>query len=166
MSTERKPAPNALWAYLLQKDLPASSDFAATPMIPLMAPVDRTNTSMRMLIHDMQATLEKFSTRVDTLLINVKDAKTEVVNCNRISESERERVLDEISNNSKKVQTELKACIGAPSQASSLELVQKSQSSAENSIQALNKRIDAIQMVLHVFTTNPALSLVHPADRL
>lgn len=99
MSTERKPAPNALWAYLLQKDLPASSDFAATPMIPLMAPVDRTNTSMRMLIHDMQATLEKFSTRVDTLLINVKDAKTEVVNCNRISESERERVLDEISNN-------------------------------------------------------------------
>ncbi|KAG1785590.1 uncharacterized protein HD556DRAFT_1249626 [Suillus plorans] len=165
MSTERKPAPNALWAYLLQKDLPASSDFAATPMVPSMAPVDRTNTSMRMLIHDMQATLEKFSTRVDTLLINVKDAKTEVVNCSRISESEHERVLDEISNSSKKVQTELKACIGAPSQASSLELVQKSQSSAENSIQALNKRIDAIQMVLHIFTTNPALSLVHPADR-
>lgn len=98
MSTERKTAPNALWAYLLQKDLPASSEFSVTPMIPAMAPVDRTNTSMRMLIHDMQATLEKFSTRVDTLLINVKDAKTEVVNCNRISEGERERVLDEISN--------------------------------------------------------------------
>ncbi|KAG2346701.1 hypothetical protein BDR05DRAFT_906216, partial [Suillus weaverae] len=117
-------------------------------MIPAMAPVDRTNTSMRMLIHDMQATLEKFSTRVDTLLINVKDAKTEVVNCNRISESERDRVLDEISNSSKKVQTELKACIGAPSQASSLELIQKSQSSAENSIQALDKRIDAIQTLI------------------
>jgi hypothetical protein len=98
MSTEQKTAPNALWAYLLQKDLASSSDAAATPMIPAMAPVDRTNTSMRMLIHDMQATLEKFSTRVDTLLINVKDAKSEVVNCNRISESERERVLDEISN--------------------------------------------------------------------
>ncbi|KAG2127570.1 uncharacterized protein EDB93DRAFT_1096487, partial [Suillus bovinus] len=147
MSTERKTAPNALWAYLLQKDLPASSDFTATAMIPAVAPVDRTNTSMRMLIHDMQATLEKFSTRVDTLLVNVKDAKTEVVNCNRISEIERERVLDEISNSSKKMQTELKACIGAPSQASSLELIQKSQISAENSIQALDKRIDAIQMV-------------------
>ncbi|KAG1864899.1 hypothetical protein F4604DRAFT_1015278 [Suillus subluteus] len=165
MSTERKIAPNALWAYLLQKDLPASSDVAATPIIPAMAPVDRTNTSMRMLIHDMQATLEKFSTRVDTLLINVKDAKTEVVNCNRISESERERVLDEISNTSKKVQIELKACIGAPSQVSSLELVQKSQSSAENSIQALDKRIDAIQTVLHVFATKPALFLVHSTDR-
>ncbi|KAG1764050.1 hypothetical protein EDD22DRAFT_736805, partial [Suillus occidentalis] len=136
---------NALWAYLLQKDLPASSEFAVTPMIPAMAPVDRTNTSMRMLIHDMQATLEKFSTRVDTLLTNVKDAKTEVVNCNRISEGERERVLDEISNS---CESELKACIGAPSQASSLELIQKSQSSAESSIQALDKRIDAIQTVL------------------
>ena len=96
MSTERKTAPNALWAYLLQKDLPASNDFSAPPGIPPIAPVDRTNTSMRMLIHDMQATLERFSTRVDNLLNNVKDAKTEVVNCNRISESERERVLDEI----------------------------------------------------------------------
>ncbi|KAG1735506.1 hypothetical protein EDB19DRAFT_1075788 [Suillus lakei] len=166
MSTERKTAPNALWAYLLQKDLPASRAFAATSMIPAVAPVDRTNTSMRMLIHDMQATLEKFSTRVDTLLTNVKDAKTEVVNCNRISESEHERVLDEISNSSKKVQTELKACMGAPSQTSALELVQKSQSSAENSIQALDKRIDAIQTVFHVFATKPALSLVHSTDRL
>ncbi|KAG2071549.1 hypothetical protein BDR04DRAFT_1052625 [Suillus decipiens] len=164
MGTERKTVPNALWTYLLQKDLPASSDFVAT--IPAMAPVDRTNTSMRMLIHDMQATLEKFSARVDTLLINVKDAKTEVINCNRISESERERVLDEISNSSKKAQTELKACIGAPSQASSLELIQKSQYSAENSIHALDKRIDAIQTVLHVFTTRSALSLVHSANRL
>ncbi|KAG2358563.1 hypothetical protein BDR07DRAFT_1294542 [Suillus spraguei] len=165
MDTERKTVPNALWAYLLQKDLPVSSDFVATPMIPAMAPVDRTNTSMRMLIHDMQATLEKFSARVDTLLINVKDAKTEVINCNRILECERERVLDEISNSSKKAQTELKACIGAPSQASSLELIQKSQYSAENSIQALDKRIDAIQTVLHVFATRPALSIVHSADR-
>jgi hypothetical protein len=98
MSIEQKRAPNALWAYLLQKDLPLSSDSSAAPVIPLVAPVDRTNTSMRMLLHDMQATLERFSTRVDTLLNNVKDAKTEVVNCNRISESERERVLDEITN--------------------------------------------------------------------
>ncbi|KAG2121875.1 hypothetical protein DEU56DRAFT_718951, partial [Suillus clintonianus] len=126
-----------LWTYLLQKDLPASNDFAAIPMIPAVAPVDRTNTSMRMLIHDMQATLEKFSTRVDTLLANVQDVKNEAVNFNRISENERERVLDEISNSSKKVQTELKACIGVPSQASALELVQKSQSLTENSIQAL-----------------------------
>jgi hypothetical protein len=149
-----------------------SSDSSAAPVIPLVAPVDRTNTSMRMLIHDMQATLERFSTRVDTLLNNVKDAKTEVVNCNRISESERERVLDEITNTceytfrwfshtttkqnlssslriAKKAQIELKACIGAPSQASAFELLQKSQTSAESSIQALDKRIDAIQMVPH-----------------
>ncbi|OAX43197.1 hypothetical protein K503DRAFT_681758 [Rhizopogon vinicolor AM-OR11-026] len=151
MSNERKTAPNALWAYLLQKDLPASSDFSATPVIPPVAPVDRTNTSMRMLIHDMQATLERFSTRVDTLLVNVKDAKTEVANCNRISESERERILDEITSSSKKVQNELKACIGAPSQASALELIQKSQASANISIQALDKRIDAIQTVPHIY---------------
>jgi hypothetical protein len=65
----------------------------------------------------------------------------------------------------KKVQIELKACIGAPSQASSLELIQKSQISAENSIQALDKRIDAIQTVLHVFATKAALSLVNLADK-
>ncbi|KAG0705601.1 hypothetical protein DFH29DRAFT_799892 [Suillus ampliporus] len=161
MSTERKTAPNALWAYLLQKDHPASNDFSATPMVPPVAPVDRTNTSMRMIIHDMQATLEKFSTRVDTLLTNVKDAKTEVINCNRISESERERIYTLITPLAKKVQAELKACIGTPSQVSALELVQKSQSSAESSIQALDKRIDAIQTVFHVYAAKPALSLEH-----
>jgi len=98
MSTERKTAPSALWAYILQKDLSVSSDLPATPVIPPIAPADKTNTSMRMLIHDMQAILERFSTRVDALLNNVKDASTEVINFSRISESERDRVLDEITN--------------------------------------------------------------------
>jgi hypothetical protein len=101
MNTERKTAPNALWAYLLQKDLPVSSDLSATHVVPPVTPVDRTNTSMRMLIHDMQATLERFSTRVDALLNNVKDTKTEVLSVSRMSERERDRVLDEITNSCK-----------------------------------------------------------------
>ncbi|KAG1723244.1 uncharacterized protein EDB91DRAFT_1255718 [Suillus paluster] len=175
MNTERKTAPNALWAYLLQKDLPASNDSSATPMIPPLAPIDRTNTSMRMLIHDMQATLEsslrewtlcsltsrtqrlKWRTVTGYQRANVNVCSTR----SRIATPEKRKRDGPIFSSlllAKKVQTELKACIGAPSQASTLELVQKSQSSAESSIQALDKRIDAIQTLIQ--TQNHAMQAI------
>ena len=51
---------------------------------------------MRMLIHDTQVNLEKFSTRVDGLLQHVDDCRAQVVNANKLLDVERDKVLTEI----------------------------------------------------------------------
>jgi len=51
---------------------------------------------MRMLIHDTQVSLEKFSTRLDGLLQRVDDCRAQVVNANKLLDVERDKVLTEI----------------------------------------------------------------------
>jgi hypothetical protein len=41
-----------------------------------IAPVDKTGTSVRLLLHDNQATLEKFSEKVDKLLKGLEDSRS------------------------------------------------------------------------------------------
>jgi hypothetical protein len=86
-------AGNILWAHLLRKDLVANE---SPSQIPPLAPLDKTGTSMRMLIHDTQANLEKFSVRLDGLLQRVEDCKAQVLNSNKLLDNERDRVLTEI----------------------------------------------------------------------
>jgi hypothetical protein len=86
-------AGNLLWAHLLRKDA-ATTD--PPSQIPPIAPQDKTGTSMRMLIHDTQANLEKFSTRLDGLLQRVDDCRAQVVNATQLLDVERDRVLTEM----------------------------------------------------------------------
>ena len=86
-------AGNLLWAHLLRKDA-ATTD--SPSQIPPIAPHDKTGTSMRMLIHDTQVNLEKFSTRLDGLLQRVDDCRAQVVNANQLLDVERDKVLTEI----------------------------------------------------------------------
>lgn len=86
-------AGNLLWAHLLRKDATTSESLS---QIPPIAPQDKTGTSMRMLIHDTQVNLEKFSTRLDGLLQRVDDCRSQVVNANKLLDVERDKVLTEI----------------------------------------------------------------------
>ncbi|KIJ65116.1 hypothetical protein HYDPIDRAFT_88719 [Hydnomerulius pinastri MD-312] len=140
-------AGNALWAHLLRKDLVTNE---IPSQIPPLAPLDKTGTSMRMLVHDTQANLEKFSSRLDGLLSRVDDCKNQVLNANKLLESERDRVLTEILDIASRCQSELKAHVGAPAQAHTFEVMHVSQLSIEKTVQALERRIDALQVVSSV----------------
>lgn len=156
-------AANLLWAHLLRKDA-TTSDMPS--QIPPTAPQDKTGTSMRMLIHDTQTNLEKFSARLDSLLQRVDDCRAQVVNANKLLDVERDKVLAEILEIgtlrsghvrrplwcsrvyvANRCQSEMKAYVGVPAQATALDLVHVSQVSTEKSVQALERRIDALQAV-------------------
>ena len=157
-------AGNMLWAHLLRKDTTMAGE--SVSQIPPIAPQDKTGTSMRMLIHDTQVNLEKFSTRLDGLLQRVDDSRAQVVNANKLLDVERDKVLTEIleigtltcawgiidrsrvcGSEANKCQSEMKAHVGTCAQAPALDLVHVTQVSTEKSMQALEKRIDALQAV-------------------
>ncbi|KAG9309540.1 hypothetical protein JVU11DRAFT_10516 [Chiua virens] len=126
-----------------------ASDTQASQIPPVaIMPQDKTGTSMRMLIHDTQANLETFSTRLDGLLQRVDECRAQVVNASKLLDVERDRVLTEILAVSNRCQSELKAHVGTPAQASALDLVRVSQVATEHAVQALEKRIDALQTLL------------------
>ncbi|KAJ7094528.1 hypothetical protein B0H15DRAFT_829917 [Mycena belliarum] len=77
MSTpSRPPASAALWGQLLRKNTLATPSMVP---VPPTAPLDKTGTSMRILLHDTQANFEKFSAKVDTLTSGITEAKREIV---------------------------------------------------------------------------------------
>ena len=51
---------------------------------------------MRMLIHDTQSSLEKFSERLDRLMTRVDDCRCQVINANKLLENERDKMLTEM----------------------------------------------------------------------
>jgi len=89
---------NILWGHL-RKDAGA---WDCTPSTnPPLVPQDKTATSMRMLIHDTQSSLEKFSERLDRLMTRVDDCKCQVINANKLLENERDKMLTEMVDISK-----------------------------------------------------------------
>ncbi|KAG8214986.1 hypothetical protein J3R82DRAFT_8389 [Butyriboletus roseoflavus] len=138
-------AGNLLWAHLLRKDATTTDSLS---QIPPIAPQDKTGTSMRMLIHDTQVNLEKFSARLDGLLQCVDDCRAQVVNANKLLDVERDKVLTEILEIANRCQSEMKAHVGTCAQAPALDLVRVAHVSTEKSVQALEKRIDALQTLL------------------
>ena len=94
MST-RTPASTALWGHLLRKDLNIQppSVVASPPVTPL----DKTGTSMRLLLHDTQANFEKFSSKVDNLITGVQATKLEVDAMKKLWDVENDKMQTEIS---------------------------------------------------------------------
>jgi hypothetical protein len=85
----------ALWAHLLGKDkLPAPPNSEIIP--PPIVPVDKNGTSMRILLHDTQAHLERFSVRADKLCSNVEETKREITTINALFQREHETLRDDI----------------------------------------------------------------------
>lgn len=95
----RSSASKTLWAHLLHKSVPSLSSSPLHPQnnpnTPPITPIDKSSTSIRILLHDTQANLEKFSDRLDGLLSGVGEAKREVIRVASGLEEEREKMLRE-----------------------------------------------------------------------
>lgn len=75
----------------MRRDLPS----LPKPTTPI-TPVDKTGTSMRMLLHDTQAHLEKFAGKVDSLVSEVDDARKKTVEATNLVQSGQERLVGEM----------------------------------------------------------------------
>jgi hypothetical protein len=95
--SQRSTASTALWAHLLRKDIPSfiQSSSSIPTSLPI-APLDKVGTSMRLLLHDTQANLEKFSERVDTLVIGVGETKREMMTMQKMFQDDREKLVGHV----------------------------------------------------------------------
>jgi len=88
---------STLWAHLLNKDTTASGSGLqtglASTVLTTSAPVDRTGTSVRILLHDTQATIEKFSERVDRLVSGAEESQQKLLVRNEEMSDEVERLV-------------------------------------------------------------------------
>ncbi|KAJ6490312.1 hypothetical protein C8R47DRAFT_465018 [Mycena vitilis] len=136
---------NALWGQLLRKDT------FATPPVPLppTAPLDKTGTSMRILLHDTQANFERFSTRVDTLTEGIEEAKRDIVMVKDLFQGAQERLTLDIVDLVNRSQTQIQKTVGEPAQANTLEQLRKD---VDVRLDGLSKRIDDMQAVTPVLT--------------
>ncbi|KAF8074718.1 hypothetical protein FPV67DRAFT_1474705 [Lyophyllum atratum] len=138
----RTSASTALWAHLLRKDklgpLP-NSDI----IIPPITPLDKNGTSMRILLHDTQAHLDTFSVRVDKLCSGLDETKHEILTVNTLFQREHDSLTGELVDLVNRSQTQLQTSIGSPAQTEQLGRLSKD---LNTHLEALNKRIDAIQL--------------------
>jgi hypothetical protein len=88
---------STLWAHLLNKDAAASGSGLKAGLtssgLAAMAPADRTGTSVRILLHDTQATIEKFSERVDKLVSEAEDSRQRLLTRNEEVSGEMEQFV-------------------------------------------------------------------------
>jgi len=88
---------STLWAHLLDKDAAASGSGLKAGLTSLglaaAAPADKTGTSVRILLHDTQATIEKFSEKVDKLVSEAEDSRQKLLARNEEVSDEMERFV-------------------------------------------------------------------------
>lgn len=149
---------NTLWAHLLRKDTSVSQPSQAS--VPALSAHEKTSTSVRILLHDTQANVEKFSERVGQLIANVVDTKQELLDVKKAVKNEQERFSTEVYDLGKlcqlawdrrlticavnRSQREIQRSLGNPAQASSVEQLSKDTSLR---LDGLDKRLDALHLV-------------------
>ncbi|KAK7060833.1 hypothetical protein VNI00_000566 [Paramarasmius palmivorus] len=136
-------AQSVLWAHLLRKDTPATGSSSAEMALPPLGPVDKNATSTRILLHDTQANLQKFSDRVEKMSQSIESTRREITTVKTLFQEEHETLVGEMVDLVNRCQSEIKRPIGIPAQAEKLEDFQKN---IELRMEHLDKRLDAIQM--------------------
>ncbi|KAF4569865.1 hypothetical protein EYR40_008846 [Pleurotus pulmonarius] len=148
MASSRSSTSTALWAHLLRKDTPSSTPGTSSDALnPPIVPLDRTGTSMRMLLHDTQANFEKFSGRIDLMTNCIESTKQEIVTVKSLFEEQNEKLSMEIIDLVNRSQREVQKTVASPAQASELETLRKELSSTDLRIQGLDNRLDAIHLL-------------------
>lgn len=92
-----------LWGHLLSNNdvsRTASSsrnaEGASATALATITPVDKTGTSLRILLHDTQANLEKFSERVGKLTGDIDESKREIGAAKALLQQDHEKTVEEI----------------------------------------------------------------------
>ncbi|KAJ7180361.1 hypothetical protein C8R43DRAFT_1056544 [Mycena crocata] len=143
MSTpSRTPAASVLWGHLLRKNTLAGPPAAP---LPPTAPLDKTGTSMRILLHDTQANFEKFSVKVDTLTSGIDQAKREIGIVKDLFQADRESLTLDVVDLVNRSQTQIQKSLGDPAQAPILESFRKE---VDARLDGLSKRFDDLQAVI------------------
>ncbi|KAK0488662.1 hypothetical protein IW261DRAFT_1440863 [Armillaria novae-zelandiae] len=141
--SRRTPAASVLWAHLLRKDTLAAPPSLDVPLPPV-APIDRTGTSLRILLHDTQAHIERFSEHVEKLTKGADEAKQELGLTKTLFQREHEELTNEMYNLVNRCQTEIQKTTGRPAQAERMEEFCKG---VQLRLDGLDKRIDAMQLL-------------------
>lgn len=93
-----RPAAATLWAHLSRKDnqgrATAASDSGS--FVPSSGPQDKTATTMRVLLHDTQMNLEKFSGDVERLTQDVRSAAQSIKQTSSIFEQEHDKLMGDM----------------------------------------------------------------------
>ncbi|EEB97985.1 hypothetical protein MPER_02591 [Moniliophthora perniciosa FA553] len=135
---------SVMWAHLLRKNTTGSTSTPTALPLPPLAPADKNATSTRILLHDTQANLQKFSERVEKMTQNVENTRREISTVKTLFQDEHEALVGEMVDLVNRCQSEIKRPLGTPAQAEKLEDFQKN---VELRLEHLDKRLDAIQMV-------------------
>ncbi|KAG6861278.1 hypothetical protein C0995_002086 [Termitomyces sp. Mi166 len=155
----RTPASTSLWAHLLRKDTSArgQSPNKLGPVLPPITPLDKNGTSMRILLHDTQAHLDRFSERSDKLFSIIDETKREISIVNTLFQREHGTLTEELVDLDLRLcgcmrelilhgpvnrsQTQLQRSIGTPAQTEQLGRLSKE---INAHLEAIDKRLDAI----------------------
>ncbi|KAI0676031.1 hypothetical protein C8Q78DRAFT_963466, partial [Trametes maxima] len=147
-------AATALWGHLLRKtgssQVPPSSTASSMTLsrhTPAISPFDKASASTRILLHDTQAHLEKFTERVTHLTTSLDDAKRELVLVQKLYQDDHERVVDRMIGLVNRCQTSLQKDIGTPAQSADVREVSQNLVNLSNRLESLDKKIDALNML-------------------
>ena len=91
----RTTATELLWAHLRPKETRGQPPDSGIPLPPI-APVDKNGTSIRILLHDTQANVEKFSARIDKMIDEISESKSEIVSVKKLFDGERESLSNDL----------------------------------------------------------------------
>ncbi|KAF5316297.1 hypothetical protein D9619_006138 [Psilocybe cf. subviscida] len=136
-------ATTALWTHLLR---PGAQNSVSQPDISALAPpakpLDKTATSMRILLHDSQAHFEKFTVHVGKLLDGVKESRHEIKSVQSLFERDRESLVGDMTDLVNRAQTEIQKAVGSPAQTTAVE---ESFKDVNHRLSGLEQRLDAMQ---------------------
>ncbi|CCM06134.1 uncharacterized protein FIBRA_08384 [Fibroporia radiculosa] len=143
----RKPGSSVLWGHLLSDSAASSiarSADRSSPNLPPIAPTDKAGTSLRILLHDTQANLEKFSDRVSKLTGGVDESRREIVTVQTLFQQDRENLVETMVNLVNRCQVEVQRSLGSPAQDSRVEGLRKDIISVERKLETLDKKMDTL----------------------
>ncbi|KAH6916113.1 basidiospore development protein [Coprinopsis sp. MPI-PUGE-AT-0042] len=129
----------SLWAHFL-KDGVGRND-GAQPALPPLGPQDKNATTMRVLLHDTQMNLEKFSGHVETLIADVRETAQGLRTTSSLFEREHDKLTGDMIDLVNRSQTQVQTSLGSPAQSSALDAFVKT---VELRLDGLDKRLDAI----------------------
>ncbi|KAI0782695.1 hypothetical protein C8Q75DRAFT_727322 [Abortiporus biennis] len=148
-SNSRTTVSNALWGHLLQNKSTSLKDNNTNQSKPTtsIAPVDRNATSTRILLHDTQHNLEKFSEKIQKLTDTVDDAKRQIQSVEKLFQQEHESVVESVVSTVDRCQLSIQKILGQPSQASKVDQLHREIGIVDRKVEALDRKLDALHMV-------------------
>ncbi|KAI0654063.1 hypothetical protein C8Q70DRAFT_1058780 [Cubamyces menziesii] len=153
-SQARPTATNALWGHILRKtgssQVPPSTATSTSTLgkhTSTIAPIDKAGASTRILLHDTQAHLERFTDRVSELVTDLDCAKRELVGVQKLYVEDHEQLMDRMIGLTNRSQTELQKSIGDPAQSPQVRDLVKDISQLSRKVGALEKKIDSLNVL-------------------